>query len=233
MKISEIAQRIQTLASKGVQEDGASLSIRYIYNKMLTVRALLISQEIKKKQSVSTWNYQTMPCVEIVRIAKHEYPFINVPADTILRSKHRLPKPLVGYTEHIIKSIMTIDGSEKIDLVTLNAANFQASNKYTSKKLIAFLHDGYIFVLASKKITAISFIALFEDPIAAASFKGLCDNNPPLVSYQDFEFPIDISMVDALIELTVRELSGDSRNKQQYEAGPVRDPQARSTAAYE
>ena len=49
MKIGEIIQRIQSLYSKGVESDDTRLMSRHIYNKLLTVRARLISQDAKKK----------------------------------------------------------------------------------------------------------------------------------------------------------------------------------------
>ena len=53
MLIKEIVQRIQSLYSKGVQSDDSRLSDRHIYNKMITVRSKLISQQHNKKQKIS------------------------------------------------------------------------------------------------------------------------------------------------------------------------------------
>ena len=74
MKIGEIVQRVQSLYSKGVHSDDSRLSARHIYNKLLTVRARLISQEAKKKQKISQWNYQTISCIELIKVPAHECP---------------------------------------------------------------------------------------------------------------------------------------------------------------
>jgi len=58
MTIKEIIQRVQSLYSKGVQSDDVRLEDRHIYNKMITVRSKLISQEAKKRQKINQWNYQ-------------------------------------------------------------------------------------------------------------------------------------------------------------------------------
>ena len=48
MKIGEIAQRVQSLYSRGVESDDTRLMQRHIYNKLLTTRAKLISEQAKK-----------------------------------------------------------------------------------------------------------------------------------------------------------------------------------------
>ena len=99
MKIGEIVQRVQSLYSKGVHSDDSRLSARHIYNKLLTVRARLISQEAKKKQKISQWNYQTISCIELIKVPAHECPCLPPIGCDMLRSKYKLPKPLSGLSD--------------------------------------------------------------------------------------------------------------------------------------
>jgi len=87
MKINELIQRIQSLYSKGVQSDDTRLSNRHVYNKIKTVRSKLVSQEAKKKQKISSWNYQPIPCIELIKVDAHDCPCIPPVGCKILRSK--------------------------------------------------------------------------------------------------------------------------------------------------
>lgn len=208
MKISEIVSRIQSLYSKGVQSDDSRLSNRLIYNKLLTVRARLISQEAKKKQKISPWNYQTLSCIKLIEVPPHDCPCVPPLGCKILRSEEVLPEPLSGLSGTLIQYVGTIDRSIKIDEISFNAVNSQKGNKYTSNKANYFLHNGYIYITTSHNLKAIMMIALFEDPIKARQFKGLCDceDCQNCIDYMEEDFPIDNDLTDAMIELSVNEL---------------------------
>lgn len=210
MKIGEIVQRVQSLYSKGVHSDDSRLSARHIYNKLLTVRARLISQEAKKKQKIPQWNYQTISCIELIKVPAHECPCIPPVGCDMLRSKYKLPKPLTGLSGNLIQTVTTIDRSKKLNEVTLNAVKAQSGNKYTSKAINYFLENGYLYITTPTKLNFIRLIGLFEDPIIAKQFETYCEEQctdcSDCIDYQQEEFPIDNDMIDALIELTIQEL---------------------------
>lgn len=230
MILRELIQRIQSLYSKGVHSDDSRLTSRHIYNKLLTTRSRLISQVAQKKQKVSQWNYQTLPCVELIKVPAHQCPCIPPIGCDILRSKYKLPKPLSGLSGSLIQNVTSIDRSLKINEVSINALNSQKGNKYTPAKISYFIQEGYLYISTPSKIEVVSVIALFEDPIEVKQFKNLCDTDtPPCVNYLEEDFPIDNDLIDALIELSVQELlqvfsqgtedrrndSGDESNPQQ------------------
>lgn len=209
MLVEEIIQRIQSLYSKGVQSDDSRLSSRHIYNKLLTVRSRLISQEAKKKQKVSQWNYQVISCIELVSVPAHECPCIPPVGCDILRSKHKLPRPLSGLSGSLIQSVTTIDRLTKINPISINAIKSQAGNKYSKKDLNYFIEDGYLYISTPSKLQVIRVIGLFEDPIAVSKFENFCNECKECdncIDYQKQEFPIDNDMIDVLIEFTVQEL---------------------------
>ena len=210
MKIGEIAQRVQSLYSKGVASDDTRLSQRHIYNKLLTTRAKLISEQAKKKQRVSQWNYQTISCIELIKVPAHECPCLPPIGCDILRSKYKLPKPLTGLSGSLIQTVTTIDRGQKLNEVSINAVKSLTGNKYTSKNINYFIEQGYLYITTPSKIEFIRLIGLFEDPISAKQFENYCKENcddcTECIDYQEEDFPIDNDMVDALIELTVQEL---------------------------
>lgn len=210
MRIGEIIQRVQSLYSKGVNSDDSRLMNRHIYNKLLTIRAKLISQEAKKKQRISQWNYQTIPCVELIKVSGHECPCIPPIGCDILRSKYKLPKPLTGLSGNLIQSVTSIDRTIKIDEISINAIKVQKGNKYTPKKINYFIQNNYLYISTSSKIEVVSIVGLFEDPIEVKNFIGLCDTNcedcKKCIDYQEENFYIDNDLVDTMVELSAIEL---------------------------
>lgn len=207
MKIKEIIQRIQSLYSKGVQSDDTRLSNRHIYNVLMSVRSTLITQQINKKQGISAWNYQTLSCVELIKVPSHECPCIPSMGCEIVRSKYKLPAPLNGLNGHIIHSVTSIDRKVKFDEIKLNSINYQKGNKYTSSKVNYFIHQGYLYLSTPSKIEVVSVTALFEDPIIASKFIGYCDNsNSDCVDYLEQEFPLDKDLETVTIQMVSEEL---------------------------
>ena len=210
MKIEEIVQRVQSLYSKGVPSDDTRLSQRHIYNKLLTTRAKLISEQAKKKQRVSQWNYQVISCIELIKVPTHECPCLPPIGCDMLRSKYKLPKPLSGLSGSLIQTVTTIDRGKKLNEVSINAVKSLTGNKYTSKNINYFIEQGYLYITTPSKIEFVRLIGLFEDPIKAKQFEGFCKENcidcVECIDYQQEEFPIDNDMIDALIELTIQEL---------------------------
>lgn len=208
MLIGEIIQRIQSLYSKGVQSQSTRLRNRHIYNKLLTVRAKLISQEIKKKQRLSQLNYQTLTCVELIEVPSHMCPCIPPVGCNIIRSKYKLPKFLSGLNGHIIQSVTTIDNSVKLDEIQMNAVKHLKGNKYTNKKNNFFIHDGYLYLTEFTKMRLVNITGLFEDPVSLNNFQTACggNNNNGCKDYMNMEFPIDFDLIDTLIEMSLQEL---------------------------
>lgn len=209
MLLGELIQRIQSLYSKGVQSQSTRLRNRHIYNKLLTVRSKLISQEYKKKQRISSFNFQTLPCVELIKVPAHDCPCIPPVGCTIVRSKHKLPRPLSGLNGHIITSVSSIDRNIKIDEVALNAVKHLKGNKYTSKRANYFIYQDYLYLTIPTKIQIVSVTGLFEDPIEANNFPSYCDetsSKKPCIDYLNTDFPIDMDMVDTLVEMSLNEL---------------------------
>lgn len=211
MKVIEIIQRIQSLYSKGVQSDDSRLSSRHIYNKLITVRARLVSQEAKKKQKTSRWNYQAIECIELIEVPEHNCPCIPVPGCIILRSKYKLPKPLQGLDSNLIESVTTIDRQTKINELNLSSFKYQRGNKYTKASLSYFIDNEYLYITTPTTIRIVRLVGLFDDPIKAKEFEGYCksdckDCGKDCIDYTEVEFPIDADMIDTLIELSIKEL---------------------------
>ena len=211
MTIGEIIQRVESLYSKGAPSDDARLSQRHIYNKLLSVRGKLIFQKSNKNQKISIWNYQTLPCIELVKAPLHECPCLPPSGCQILRSKHPLPKPLLNLSTHLIDNVTSLDGAIIYSETDWEGYKYKKGNKYTKKKLDYFVRNGYIYITHKDGPKIISLTGLFEDPIEADKFPSYCDKEDckdcqDCDSILDKEFPVDGDLIDLLVEFTVAEL---------------------------
>src|SRR5690606_3881012 len=118
MKLRDLIQRVQSGYNKGVQSDDARLSNRHVYNKLVTSRQRLISQQLRKRQFISDWNYVILPCVELIKVPAHECPCLPPVGCSVYGTKHPLPKPLTDLSSHRIAWVMSIEGSIRIDAIT-------------------------------------------------------------------------------------------------------------------
>jgi len=211
MLISEIIQRIQSLYSKGVQSDDSRLTSRHIYNKMLTVRTKLISQKAKKKQKISQWNYQTIPCIELEKASVHECPCLPPIGCSILKTKQPLPQPLTDLNKHLLQSVTSIDGSIIYSEVGWTEKKYKSANKYTANKPDYYIRNDYLYITHRNGPKIIAITGLFEDPLEAENYPSFCPDNDcedceDCSSPLDKDFPIDVDLVDTLIEMSVNEL---------------------------
>lgn len=223
MKLDGLIQRVQSAYSHGVQSDESRLRPQHIYHKLCTVRAKLLEQKAKKKQAMSQWNQQTIPCVELIKAPLHECPCLPPTGCQILRSKYPIPKPLIDLNQELIKSVTSIDSAEGLigitvyDPISWEDKKYKAGNKYTANSPDYFIRNNYLYITWSSGPKIITITGLFEDPLEVENFKTYCDDLSGETDCEDCDkclaewekdFPIDKSMVDTLIELAANELIG-------------------------
>lgn len=225
MKINEVIQRVQSLYSKGVQSDDTRLSSRHIYNKLLSGRARLFVQKINKRQSISRWNLQTLHCVELIKAMPYECPCLPPVGCVILRTKEKLPATLTGLNGHFITSVTSLEGSITYSETTWESKKYKAGSKYTANKPDYFIRDGYLYLTTKKGPKAITLSGLFNDPIEADTFPGICPDEecsgnvlagpndpatygdcPGCVGYPEKEFVLDNDLIETLVEMASKEL---------------------------
>lgn len=232
MFIKELIQRVQSLYSKGVQSDDSRLSSRHIYNKLLSTRAKILTQKINKRQPISQWAYQTLPCVEMISALPSECPCLPPVGCKILKSKYPLPAPLVGHMNgHVLQSVTSIEGSIIFSETTWEKKKYAVGNKYTAKKPDFFIRNNYLYITTKTAPKVIAVTGLFNDPLEAAKYPSICgttdckdttiiteskyeeqtgykpeDNCPECLSPLDLELPLDNETVETVIEIAVIEL---------------------------
>lgn len=210
MLLGEGIQRVQSLYSRGLQSQDTRLTARHIYSALITGRAVLLSQQYNKNQLVNEWSYQTLPCVELIKAPVHECPCVPSAGCMILRSKHKIPKPISGIDKHLFKPITSLDGTLRVDDDTFENVKYASGNKYTSNKPSAFFRNQYLYIVARRSLKVVPLTGLFEDIVAAKQFQSYCEdcNDCNCDDIMDMEFPIDGDLVKPLIDIAAQELIG-------------------------
>lgn len=211
MLIRLTIQRVQSLYSKGVQSRSSRLSNRNVYYKFISTRSTLHTNEKKKKQKISQWTYQTLPCIELESVPLNDCPTTLQSGMMILKSKHPIPSMLTDFDSHIIQSVTGLEGRMVLTEINYEDLKYQKGNKFTSKDPSYYFRTigtkVYLYITVTTRIPCVSLVALFDDPLEAYLFPSLCDPNPyPCLNYLDFEFPIDDDQMNSLIQLTATEL---------------------------
>jgi hypothetical protein len=209
MLIKELIARIQSLYSKGVPSDAIRLSERHVYNKLQSVRMQLLSQQLKKKQVVSDWNYSILPCVELIKVPNHECPCLGDLGCDVYRTKFKIPKVLTSYDKHHISFVMSIENGIRIEEVTRQGVLYLKGNKYTSKRPKYLFENGYLYFPIDKSPGIVKIKLLAENPLEAKLYPSICEDCEDCIdctAFSDYEFDIDGDLIEPLIAMTAQEL---------------------------
>lgn len=210
MILRDIIQRVLSLYNKGLQSDDNRLKPRHVYNKLVTVRSLLLYQKSNKRQSISSWAYQTLPCVEMIKAPLHECPCIPPSGCTTMRSKYPIPEIISDINSPMLNSVTNLDGDLIFSKSSWSEKKYKKGNRYTSNKPDYFFKDNYLYTTSKDVPVAILIEAVFRDPIKAKEFPSFCKENcedcQDCTSMLDMDFPLDSSLEESLINLTVEEL---------------------------
>ena len=146
MLIGEAIARTKHLYGKGVNSKDSKLRNRYVYSKLRTARERIVSQELKKKQIVNEWTYQTIPCFPMVVAPSHECPCVPAEGCEILRSECKLPQIFTDNDNHIIKSVSKITGTGE-DFLDIQFSEtswmrmkYRGGSKFAKTKAEFFIH---------------------------------------------------------------------------------------------
>ena len=246
MKIGEIIQRVQSLYQKGVESDDSRLSNKHIYNKLISSRAYLISQIFKKRFNVSEMNYQRLKCIELITVDAHECNCLPSTFKKILRSKYKIPK-IVDNGSGLAIRLVADNNNKVISKTDSSSLSRITYNKFTGIQPYYAIYNDYLYIINIKLLKVVNIEAIFEDPISVYRFTTYCsDKNDVDRDYlctpteecdnclcqlnTQYEFPVDTSLIDLMIQSSVAELiklfysvkedknndTSDVSNSQQY-----------------
>jgi len=228
MLIAEIVERIQSLYSKGVASDESRLSDRHVYNKVLSVRMQLLSQQLKKKQRLSDWNYTVLPCVELIKVPNHECSCLGDLGCDVYRTKFKIPRILTDSNRHFIEYVMSVDNGMKLEETTRQGVLYSKGNKYTGTKPKYLFESGYLYFPSKKNPGVVKIKLLAEDPLKAHHYPSMCEECQECldcIPTPDHTFDIDGDLIEPLIDICVQEIIGIFGQKKENKSKDTQKPE--------
>lgn len=166
--IGDVLSRIRSQV-KAVKTDSL-LTDRVIYSFVLKQAKFLLRREDAKNKIMSmTSVVQALPVVELEEVDKVEACCVGISSDCkIKRTKDKLPTFLEGYYGPLIRTIMSVDGSEECQptlpssyLVMAGSKNF----RFNKTKYFWFMND-YIY-FPNLEWDTVRIEGIFEEDISA------------------------------------------------------------------
>jgi hypothetical protein len=165
--IGEATSRVRNVL-KAVKED-PFMTDRFLYSIIMKYAKLLIRrQDNEGKIMKHRGLFKQIPCVELIEVDKIEACCIGVRTGcTFMRTKDKLPAFLEGSTGPIIRSVTTLDQSQKLDGTHPSVyANMSNSTyfKYNKSHYYWYL-DGHIYI-PNVDWESIRIEAIFDEEIS-------------------------------------------------------------------
>lgn|SRR5574343_143196 len=186
--IGEVVSRIKDLV-KGNKKD-AFLTDRFVYSLIIKhARVLMRRQDSRNKLMKFNPVFQTLDFVELIEVDKIEARCTQLSGGCkIMRTKEKLPSFFEGYWGPLIRSIMSIDGSEELVPTypgTYLAISKQKNFKYNKTKYYWFI-NGYCY-FPNLEWDAVKIEGVFDEDIS--KFNCNCDDACIQRQLQQFNVP--------------------------------------------
>lgn len=211
MKTRELIFRVLQFLSINSDDSIQDFSEEYIYNVLIDKRAFLLKQHYKDaRKSVPRSCYQTLnvPLEKIRAVPDLKY------SEVLLRSVDKIPEMVDFAQEAGVATtiIMSTDYTAiPFNLVTFERLPSVGSNRWTKDLLYVALGNERLYLKSFNSsftnLTKVLIFGVFSDPSQVYYANGNEGD------YYEEEFPINNSMVDPIIKLTLEELTRIQRPK--------------------
>ena len=217
MKVSEIVYSILDLA-KAATSDDSFFTEEHVIFLAKKYRAFLIKKEQEKQKSstdvASEFEYQQI-CLDLEKVDAID----GTPCTggQYLRTTQKIPKILEGTTPRVYP--LDYFQGTNISYVSRDRMRFTGSNPYLRNIIYTSLGPDFHLYLNSQNpqflyLKKLRMSAIFEDIDEAASLLCDADGTSESCDVLDMDFPIREYLVPTLIELVVKELSGQKYQPQ-------------------
>lgn len=203
--------------------DSEVISKRRIEDKVHQVRALLLKRDLDKGKKPNPDYIQEIGNMKVipVEMAGEDITDLGIESGVkVYRTELQVPKTL---DLNFCSGFMYIGNTvgDEIQLIPEGRSKWQRYKKYTSSDKLAFLRNGYLYIVNPQALQYITVRGVFEVPTEVARFVNPITNQP----YFDYDskYPIPINMLTELksiilqsefkIELSAKtDVTNDSAN---------------------
>ena len=244
MTLNEIAYNLLNLVRGGRSHHDEHISLDQLKFNIKHYRAVFIRRDYAKNGFTSRHTEQDLGCVSLMPVdaskccisdnvqgAQKTFTFDINTNCAIYRTRMELPKTIRYNFEEAITYVGDVSGIKTIPMVNSNMIQFLPYDKYTNKKMKAYMIANYLYIYNAEGLELINIRGVFEDPQDVSSFTG-CDG---IGCYDDSkdDFPISMDMLSlinkGIIDGELALLSGtfsDTENDRMQDPQTVRGTRA-------
>ena len=203
MLVKEIIDKVSQQLNRTLEPKGTKWDDRVIYSAILDTRATLVSQ----RRFVSSFMYQTIPCIPLEKIDKSAAPECYTTEEYIWRSTIELPLILSKGKMLYVDHVLSIAG-DRISLSEHGSSKYNEFSRFKKDRPTAYIVDKKLYL--TKEQCAVSLSAVFYDPVQINNL-NIPDSECCSSSYSTFDplnddFPIDGELLKPLVEMSTQEL---------------------------
>lgn len=188
--------------SAGYLSNEISFPKRLILFWLKAARARLIKEKLKREE-LSKFNYQTIPCIQLESVDQSECPCAPKSGCTFLRTVEPIPKALA------IISVTSLLGNISYNYVGWDKMRYKTVGRFAAAQnkpyyTIKDVGDGaHLYLYNSKHQKKISVTAIFEDPLDVQCFPDENGNVNCCDDPWEQEFLIDADLVSTMFDLAM------------------------------
>lgn len=192
------------IADKGRISDDSAVSTRHVLFNLLRYRAFMLNERFHARRPISRYNYQTIPCIGLEEVDKHECPCAPKSGCSFLKTKVTIPVPIGGF-----KSITSIDGGINYTYVEWDKFKYKLDSRIKGTKVAAYyttktsVAGTFIYVYNDIHKKFLTITSMFENPIDVQSLPTCDGVQDKCTRPLDREFILDPELFGLVTELTI------------------------------
>ena len=201
--IGDATSRVRNVL-KAVKED-PFMTDRFLYSLIMKYAKLLIyRQDQKGNLKAYTGLFTTIPCIDLIEVDKIEACCLGIKTGcTFRRSKDKLPELLDGGKGPVIRSVTTIDQSQRLEETYPETyANMTKAStfKYLKTKYFWYL-DGHIYI-PDVEWESVRMVALFNADVSEFD----CTNTDDCALEQDRKMAVPENLFAEIEQMVLKEV---------------------------
>lgn len=191
MTLDEIAYNLLNLVRGGRSNHDEHISLSQIKFNIKHYRAMFIRRDYSKNGFISRHVEQDLGCVHIEPVDATQC--CQLPSTCVVyRSVKPIPKTIRYNFEEAISHVGDITGLGTIPMVNSNTIQWLPYDKYTKKKMKAYMIGNFLYIYNAEGLEAINVRGVFEDPQDVSKFDECSGGGCYDDSYAPFPIPMDM-----------------------------------------
>ena len=198
MTLYQIIYNIRNLV-KDSKSDDLKLSDRQYEFIVNYLREKLIVQQLQKGRSISSNIKQDLGVIELEKVDRSEDEIIS--KRYVLKSKVQIPQTIELDQKDLLTYVGGTDKQSPIAFKTKSYASRVKNLKYSSKEMVAYLTDGYLYIsgCSNPNLKYINVEGVFLSPRDVYNFKR--EDGSPCYNPSTDRYPISGRMIDMINDL--------------------------------